>query len=291
MKGLGIKLLIVLGLFGLIGFSLRPKKVLETKPETMVSVTRTSGEVEEIPLEEYIIGVVSGEMPVSFHPEALKAQAVASRTFVLSRNLKVDDSTSSQVYLDQDQRRANWQDDYPTNEQLVEAAVKATAGEVLTYQGDYISALFFSSCNGKTEDNDAYFTSAGISYLQSVDSKWDLANDKTYREKTFDKASLNEMFQTENFNLEITGYTDSGHVASCEVSGTTYSGREIREKLGLASTDFKVSEKNDQVTFTTVGFGHGVGMSQYGANGMGQEGYSYQEILSHYYQGTKLEKI
>lgn len=291
MKGLGIKLLIVLALLVGIGFSLKPKKVSETSDEKMVMVTRASGEVEEVPLEEYIVGVVSGEMPVSFHLEALKAQAVASRTFVLARHLAVDDSTSSQVYLDQAQRKANWVDDYEANEAIIEKAVKATAGEVLTYQGAYISALFFSSCNGKTEANDAYFASAGVSYLQSVDSKWDLDNEKTYREKTFTLDALNELFQTDNFSLEIISYTNSGHVALCDVSGTTYSGREIREKLGLASTDFKVHEENGEVTFTTVGYGHGVGMSQYGANGMAQEGYSYQEILSHYYQGTKLEKI
>lgn len=262
----------------------------ETK-EIQVQISRQDGSIETVDLETYVTGVVSAEMPASFELEALKAQAVASRTFVMARNLKVDDTTSSQVYYDKTQRQSNWQDDFETYEQKIETAVKETAGEVLMYDGQYISALFFSSSNGKTENNNDYFASASLPYLQSVDSKWDLAYDGTFRKKSFTSEQLNELFETEQFSLEIISYTQSGRVNEVSVCGTSYTGREIREKLGLASSDFDVSKEGDVYTFETVGFGHGVGMSQYGANGMAAEGYHYDEILKHYYQGVTIEKI
>lgn len=294
MKALWSKLVLLTVLLFLVGVSVKqlqkaPSDVLQE--EIMVEINRQDGTIDEVELEDYLVGVVAAEMPAEFELEALKAQAVASRTIVLSRGLSVDDTVSSQVYYDKTQRKNNWQDDYDKYEKKIEAAVKQTAKEVLMYDGKYISALFFSSSNGKTENNEDYFASASVPYLKSVDSKWDLSYDGTFRTKSFTLEELNRLFQTDAFTIEITSYTKSGRVDQVEVCGKLYSGREIREKLGLASNDFEVKEEDGQFIFETVGFGHGVGMSQYGALGMAKEGYNYREILTHYYQGAYIEKI
>lgn len=258
----------------------------------VVQVTHSDGSVSEVDLEEYVVGVVSAEMPCSFDEEALKAQAVASRTYVLSRNLVVDDSTSSQVYEDQVAREEKWKENFSTNEAKIEACVEATKGEVLTYEGQYISALFFSSSNGKTENNEDYFNTVSVPYLRSVDSSWDLeVSNQVYREKSFTIDELNDIFQTENFEISILSYKESGRVDLVRIGTRQYTGREIREKLGLASSDFDVEHVGDSYVFHTVGYGHGVGMSQYGAQGMAEEGYDYREILTYYYQGVEIEKL
>lgn len=258
----------------------------------VVQVTHSDGSVSEVDLEEYVVGVVSAEMPCSFDEEALKAQAVASRTYVLSRNLVVDDSTSSQVYEDQVAREEKWKENFSTNEAKIEACVEATKGEVLTYEGQYISALFFSSSNGKTENNEDYFNTVSVPYLRSVDSSWDLeVSNQVYREKSFTIDELNDIFQTENFEISILSYKESGRVDLVRIGTREYTGREIREKLGLASSDFDVEHVGDSYVFHTVGYGHGVGMSQYGAQGMAEEGYDYREILTYYYQGVEIEKL
>ncbi len=299
LKELGLKVLVLVMLLSLVVLSFShlqpsitiptPKK--EAPKEIMVEVSRQDKRIDQVPLEEYIVGVVSAEMPASFELEALKAQAVASRTFVMSRNLKVDDTVSSQVYYDEARRKENWGADFATNEARIEEAVNTTAGEVLMYDGKYISALFFSSSNGKTENNEDYFVSAQVPYLKSVDSSWDLAYDGTFRSQSFSLDELNTLFGVEAFEIKILSYKDSGRVDSVDVCGTVYSGRDIREKLGLASSDFDVEKDGENYVFKTVGHGHGVGMSQYGANGMAGEGYQYDEILKHYYQGVSIEKI
>ena len=170
--------------------------------------------------------------------------------------------------------------------------MEATKGEVLTYQGQYISALFFSSSNGKTENNEDYFNTVSVPYLRSVDSSWDLeVSSQVYREKSFTKEELNQIFETDDFTLTILSYKESGRVDQVDVSGKTYTGREIREKLGLASSDFDIEQEGDTYIFHTVGYGHGVGMSQYGAQGMAEEGYDYRTILTYYYQGVEIEKL
>lgn len=255
-------------------------------------MSHADGTQSTLELEEYVVGVVSAEMPASFDEEALKAQAVASRTYVLSRGLEVDDTTLTQVYLDPSGRQAKWQDDYATYEAKIEACVKATQGEVLTYEGQYISALFFSSSNGKTENNDDYFDAVSLPYLRSVDSSWDLeVSDTVYRQKAFTTEALSELFQTDQVDMEIISYKPSGRVDQVRVNDRLYSGREIRERLGLASSDFDIEKQADTYIFHTIGYGHGVGMSQYGALGMARAGYDYQEILLHYYQGVQIENL
>lgn len=254
-------------------------------------IIQTEDQVLSIPLEEYLIGVIAGEMPVSFEKEALKAQAVASRTFVLSRNLKVDNTTQSQVYLTENEMKENWGEQYEKNRKKIEEAISETKGEVMTYQGEYISALFFSSSNGKTVNSEDYFTGE-VAYLKSVDSHWDTTIDPhNMREKTFTKEQLADIFQVSPEHIEVISYTSSGYVEKVMINQKTYTGREMREKLSLASSCFEIKFSSKGYTFITKGNGHGVGMSQYGAQAMALENKNYQDILHHYYQNIQIESI
>lgn len=263
----------------------------QNKQSDYTVTVKTKSKTLKVPLEEYVVGVVAGEMPVSFEVEALKAQVVAARTFVLSRKLKVDNTTNSQVYLTDEQMKKNWGDNYQKNKAKIEKAVKETSYEVMTYQGEYISAMFFSSSNGKTVNCEDYFTGE-VAYLKSVDSHWDVSIDPTNeRKKTFTKQELAKAFGVTSPNIEITSYTSSGYVKNVIVNGKTYTGREVREKLSLASSCFQISLSSKGYTFTTKGSGHGVGMSQYGAQAMAKENKNYKDILNHYYQNIEIRSI
>lgn len=252
---------------------------------------QTKQKTLHVPLDDYLVGVIAGEMPVSFEIEALKAQAVASRTFVLSRKLKVDNTTNSQVYLSDDQMKKNWGKSYSQNKEKIQKAVKDTHNQVLKYKGDYISALFFSSSNGKTVNCGDYFA-GDKSYLKAVNSKWDIEEDpKFIRKKTFTKKQLADIFGIDSVKMEIMSYTTSGYVQKVIVNNKEYTGREIREKLGLASSCFQIAFTSKGYEFTTKGSGHGVGMSQYGAQGMAKEKKSYKDILKHYYRNVDLTSI
>lgn len=299
MKTIYMKFLFVLSLILLIGclhYS-NVKEILkfdyktERKQEEYIVEVKTENETLSIPLEEYLVGVVAGEMPVSFELEALKAQVVASRTFVLSRHMKVDNTTNSQVYLTDEQMKKNWGNNYQSNREKIEKAIKETSYEVMTYQGEYISALFFSSSNGKTVNCEDYFQGE-VAYLKAVDSHWDLTVDPhNQRSQTFSKQQLANVFGISSPQIEITSYTSSGYVKYVMINDKQYTGREVREKLGLASSCFQIEMSSKGYTFTTKGSGHGVGMSQYGAQAMAQENKKYKDILNHYYQNIEIKRI
>ena len=248
MNKIYLKLLIVIVLLGSITYIQFPYikeginyfvKNDNKKEDIIVNIT-IDGKTIKKDLDEYLLGVVAGEMPAEFEEEALKAQVVASRTFVLSRDLKVDNTTNSQVYLTEEQMKKNWGDNYTKYRSKIEKAIKETNNEIMTYNGEYISALFFSSSNGQTNNSEDYFNGE-VAYLRSVDSHWDLTIDKTNtREKSF---TINELCNTFNIStpsLKIMSYTDSGYVKEVIVNNKSYTGREIREKLGLASSSFKI---------------------------------------------------
>ena len=254
----------------------------------LVSVTIDDA-VVSVDLDTYLLGVVAGEMPASFELEALKAQVVASRTFVLSRGLAVDNTTSTQVYLSDEQMRENWQDQYEEKKNKINQAIAETTGEVLMYQGEYISALFFSSSNGYTENNNDYFMGGPLPYLQSVESPWDSNTDPRHtREESFTIEELKKIFDIDEIQFQIVSYKESGRIDMIKVNDQEYTGREIRELLSLASSDFNISFDGDTYTFISTGNGHGVGMSQYGAQGMALEGYNYRDILQHYYTDVEI---
>lgn len=297
MKQIYIKICVILLLLISIAYIQFPYIIQEigslnkkNNEEILVSITMDNQTIEK-PLNEYLVGVIAGEMPAEFELEALKAQAVASRTFVLSRNLKVDNTTNSQVYLTEEQMKKNWGTHYDEYKSKIEKAVTETNNEVMTYEGKYISALFFSSCNGKTNNSEDYFSDE-VAYLKSVDSEWDLTIDKTnIREKSFTTSELADIFNTNIQSLKIMSYTDSGYVKTMVVNDKEYTGRQIREKLSLASSSFKITYSKNKYTFTTSGNGHGVGMSQYGAQGMAKENNDYKDILNHYYKNIKIQSI
>ena len=263
-----------------------------TETQYQVEVTHKDGHQESLSLDDYLIGVLAGEMPISFEDEALKAQCVASRTYVMSHDLHVDTTTNTQVYLTLDEMKQHWQEVFDQNYERLKKIVELTHNEVLTYQNEYISALFFSSSNGQTVSNEEYFTSASLPYLRQVESQWELAIcPNIERDFTFSIDELSAIFNETISSMEILSYYDNGRVKEVRINDTIYSGREIREMLSLASTDFSIEFDQNQYTFHTIGYGHGVGMSQYGANGMALEGYDYQAILKHYYQGVEITKI
>lgn len=267
--------------------TIQGKKEIKEEP-VKVAVT-IDNNVNYVDLDDYLLGVVAGEMPVNFETEALKAQVVASRTFVYNRNLSVDNTTNSQVYLSEDKMKENWGSNYNEYYQKISTAIKETKNEVMKYQGDYISALFFSSSNGYTENVEDYFESSPLPYLRSVDSHWDLAIDpKNTRQASFTKQEIKEKFNCQDIDFNIIAYKKSGRVATLSVGGKNYSGRQVREKLGLSSSCFTVEYINNKYVFTTKGSGHGVGMSQYGAQGMALEGADYKEILNHYYTNIEI---
>lgn len=256
------------------------------KHEDFVTCARGDGSVSQIEIEEYVKGVVAGEMPLSFELEALKAQAVVARTFVYSRNLKVSDDTSSQVYLDEAMRLERWGEQYEYYENKLNQVINDTKSQVLLHNNQYISALYFSSSNGKTENNEDYFEGSPVSYLRSVSSNYEEPLIE-YEIVSYDQ--LVDAFGSSD--LQILNYTQGGRVNEIKIGDTLYTGREIREQLHLNSTSFAIKYVDEGVSFTTYGFGHGVGMSQYGAQGMAKAGKTYQEILSHYYQGVTISKV
>ncbi|MFC7062237.1 stage II sporulation protein D [Halobacillus seohaensis] len=268
-----------------------------------INVMRTTSEkIENVPLEDYVARVVASEMPANFEIEALKAQALAARTYITqqltegtpySEQADVSDTTQHQVYKNDDELREQWKDHYNQNIGRINQAVKETAGEIITYEEEPITAAFFSTSNGYTENSEDYWENE-IPYLKSVESPWDEDSPKFFDQKIVTLSSLEAALNVniepglKNFNL---AKTPGGRVAELSVGDKKFTGREIREKLELQSSDFTIEQKEQHIIFTTRGYGHGVGMSQYGANGMAENGKTYKEIIQHYYQNTEITPV
>lgn len=270
-------------------------------------------EVMELDLEEYVKGVVAAEMPAEFHIEALKAQAVASRTYAINRMLKHDrghpdhpeaplcTGIHCQVYLSLEELNSiharGWEEKYWGK---IEEAVESTKGQVLYYEGELIEALYHSTSGGMTEDAIDVFA-VDLPYLKAVESQYEeeapryKATVTMTGDEFVDK--INKKFPganvtTENIadKIKLVEKTESGRVKKISIDGNIVDGREIRELFGLNSTNFKIyyNPKTNIVEIETMGYGHGVGMSQWGANGMAKNGKTYEEILRHYYTGVEL---
>lgn len=259
--------------------------------------TEENGQINEIPFEKYIKGVVAGEMPCSFEKEALKAQAVASRSYALyhmnGNEYDVTNTTSNQVYLTDDELKEKWQDKYEENSKIIEKAISETRGEYLSYNGEIVNAMFFSTSVGKTENSEEVFVSE-VPYLRSVESKWD---EKSPAYTDIVKIDISEFYKKlglpydDNLKIEILKKTSTGRIRSLKINNQEMKGRDVATKLNLRSNYFEILKKENTITISTKGYGHGVGMSQYGANGMAKEGYTYKEILKHYYLNTEIKKI
>ena len=280
----------------------------EETQSMQVSTSRTyisvvdDGCVVLMELEDYIRGVVLAEMPASFESEALKAQAVAARTYTLRRLNLGDkhtmgavctDSTCCQAYLTDEEYLQNRGTQVDVDK--VRAAVEATAGEVLTYGGELIEATYFASSGGRTEDAAAVWGS-DIPYLQAVDSPEE-GSGENYEEQLYFSAAKfasllgRELSGSPKSWLGTITYTEGDGVATMSIGGITYSGTQLRKLLGLNSTVFTMTADLNGITVKTKGWGHRVGMSQYGADAMAVAGSTYREILQHYYQGTQIDKL
>lgn len=260
-----------------------------------VTVYRTNGTTITLSLDEYLIGVVGAEMPASFSIEALKAQAVVARTYALKKlenGERLTDSVSTQSYKDNSELQKQWGSSYNTYYQKIKNAVESTKGLAIYYQGNLIDAVYHSTSNGKTEDS-VYVWGNDIPYLKSVNSSWDKDATTYLRETSNDFNNVLNLLGIdirEDINFETLSRNASGRVLEIKVGDQTFSGVEFRTLLGLRSADFDLSLENGFLNITTKGYGHGVGMSQYGANGMAKQGYTYEQILKHYYTGVDINK-
>ncbi len=279
-----------------------PQESTEAATVSLPVRVRRGETVEEGDMDTYLVGVVLAEMPASFEPEALKAQSVVARTYARKAYItggKHGDgsvctaSACCQAYIDEA--------DYLTkggkkeNVEKIRSAVFATAGEILTYNGQIIEATYFSCSGGSTEDAAAVW-GTDFPYLQAVDSPGE--EDAAYYRNTveFTPAEVEGALgvsltgKPETWISAVT-YTDGGGVDTISIGGRYFKGTEIRSLLGLRSAAFTMEAARDRITVTTKGFGHRVGMSQYGADAMAVAGSTYREILAHYYQGAELTRV
>lgn len=264
-----------------------------------VRVKRDAG-IVTVPLEDYVVGVLAGEMPIEFEMEALKAQAVAARSYVLKKmsynkekEYDVVDTIMNQVYLDNDYLKKTWGKDYVKKINKLKTAVIETNYQYVDYNGNIADTMFFSTSVGETENSEEVFSNK-VPYLKSVSSTWDEISPVYKLNYQF---KLNEFLNKldlpySNFvKLEVIDSTSTGRVKKIKINEKTFDGSVVVTKLKLKSNHFTIKQDGDTINITTKGYGHGVGMSQYGAQGMALNGYSYEEILKHYYQGTSIKKI
>lgn len=262
------------------------------------------GMVQLLPMDDYLTCVVLSEMPPEFESEALKAQAVAARTFTEKRRLSAkhenadvcSDSACCQAWQSEAALREKFGADFDVYEEKARAAVEATRDEALFYDGALIDATYFSCSSGKTEAAVAVW-GTDVPYLQSVESFGEESALRYESEVVCTAAQLREKLSGAELDGAPEGwfgavsYTDGGGVATMEIGGKAYSGTELRSLLGLNSTCFTVSRAGDTVTFSVRGYGHRVGMSQYGANYMAAQGFDYRTILQYYYRGAEIKKL
>lgn len=292
------------------------KEKVEIRPSgEYVRVCRHStGKVEVLPLEEYVVGVVAAEMPASFPREALKAQAVAARTYVLRRILSggvsnnphpgahvCDDPRHGQAYLSREELKRKWGViAYYRHYFKVRQAVRETAGLVIAYNGRLIDPVYHASCGGCTE-NAGDVWQVEVPYLKSVPCPYD-CYPKPVETRSFSFAEVEKALSTvtavpafsvsakKGFKVQLAGITATGRAKEIVINGASFPATLVRERLGLKSTRLTWAVKEDNVTFTTVGYGHGVGLCQYGAKGMAEHGCDFEQILTHYFSGVKIVK-
>jgi len=267
--------------------------------------------IETVPLETYVQGVVAGEMPLEFHPAALEAQAIAARTYAVRRlwlqnrtgvpveGADVTNTQEHQVYRSLAEMKELQESDVKGWLKAKEA-VENTEGEIVTYGGEPIEALFFSTSNGFTENSEEVF-SAKLPYLRSVESPWDKAESPRAQETVemkladfYDKMGIDSVAAGKSASrtqpIRILAWTEGRRVKELLAGDRTFSGVEVRKRLGLRSAAFDWKIAGDDLILTVYGSGHGVGMSQWGAEGLAEAGKSSHQILEHYYIGARIEQ-
>lgn len=271
-----------------------------------------TGQLMELEGREYIISVLAGEMPASFETEALKAQAVAAFTYAYRRKISGDtdekhigaelctDSTHCKAYADKDAMKEKWGKEYEKYLNKITDAVDAVYGQIMTYDEEPIDAVFHAISSGKTEAAEDVWGNE-IPYLVAVDSATDEATDGYLTKTEVSREDFIKILSEFNEEAEFDGdentwlknisRSDSGGIITAELCGIPVSGRNIRKLFQLRSTNFELSYSDGNFLFTVKGYGHGVGMSQNGANALAKGGYTYSEILKHYYTGVDFESV
>lgn len=273
-----------------------------------------TNEIMTLTPKEYIRGVVAAEMPITFHSEAIKSQTVAAHTYALrqideqlrnpSSELRgaflTTDYTINQAYLSDEDLKSLWGSHFESNYAKLTQAVDSVIDEILVYNNKPIIAAFHSISSGKTESAFAVW-GQDVDYLIPVNSEGDELSPNFETITTLTPTEIQHAFTTQYPNItfdpspenwfSITQRSDSGTVLSVQAGSVTCSGKEIREILKLRSANFTIEFEDNNFQFTTLGYGHGVGMSQYGADYLARQGKSYEEILSHYYQGATLQQV
>lgn len=281
----------------------------ETEKEDTISVFMTAdNKAEVMDMRDYIIGAVSAEVPASYDEEAIKAQALAAVTFAENRKKNgsdeniggadiSDDSSVHQGYMTKSEMQEKWGDAFDTYYEKVADAVDEVLDKIITYDGEPIMAAYHAISSGKTESAENMW-GEDIAYLQTVDSKWDKDSTRYSSEVIYSVEELKELFEDipntdfssdETDWIKIKSTSDAGTVLEAEVCGAEMTGMELRKLLSLRSPVFETEYADGEFVFTVRGYGHGVGMSQNGANSMAQDGYTYEEIIAHYYPGTVIE--
>jgi len=278
----------------------------------VISVMRGgSGQIEELQMDEYLLGVLAAEMSANSHEEALKAQAVASFTYARYRTEIAgieaisDSGTVEQEYISREERQRRWGGSFDLNEAKLQSAVAAVRGETVTYAGEPILAAFHAVSHGKTESAANYWGGTDHPYLQGIESPGDRLAPDYAKTVSFTpeemKGALQAAAKEKNYTFALDDGPvswfekptrgESGMVREIAVGGQALTGRALREILDLRSADFTVDydEKDAMFAVTTRGYGHSVGMSQYGADFMARQGSGYKEILGHYYQGCEIK--
>ena len=280
--------------------------------DTIKLLHADTGEIEELPLDTYLLGVVSAEMPANFEQEALNAQALVARTYTIYSIVHsggkhgeadiCDDSTCCQAWISKEDRMARWDEaERELNWRKIENAVNTTAGKIITYNGEVIDAFFHSNSGGATEAPVNVWGGTNYPYLQSVETAGEDAYSQYSSEMILTKEELKNKILAKHSDfiidysqsdcIQILEYTESGRVKTIKIGNLNLSGVEVRTLLGLRSANFEVSIEGENIKFAVKGYGHGVGMSQTGADSMAKQGSNYEEIVKHFYTGVEITEM
>lgn len=299
-----LSLLIVLAIMALIkGYFHEEKRSVQQGNQPRVTLyLSASDKIVAMTLEEYIVGTVAAEMPASFAIEALKAQAVCARTYAVNRLVNgrkyrrqadlSDDITCCQAFVNNGDFRKRHPSAPDYYLQRIKQAVKATEGEVMLYQGQPLDALYCSTCGGRTEDASAT-GGKDLPYLKGVACDYCQASPRYISRQSFPESYLKRIWglSGNRLQVQIMSTTNSGRLRKIRLNDKEVSGEQLRSVLGLPSTWCSFAKQGDSLVITSRGYGHGIGLCQFGANGMAKAGYNYRQILHHYYQSFELHRL
>ena len=266
------------------------------KESQSFKIKLSDGTIKELPVLEYITGVVAAEMPALYETEALKAQAVAAYTFALYKKFSskeeydlTADYHLDQAYLSKDELKERWGESYSQYYDKISSAVKEVGGEYLCYKDEIALTVYHAISSGKTNPSEEVW-GKDLPYLSSVESIGDKLSKDYISTVTFTEENLNQALSTTSGGFGEVQKNNSGYVKKISYGGKEFTGNQVQKVLSLRSCAFDVTKGDGGYTFTVYGYGHGVGMSQTGADYMAKQGSSYKEILYWYYKGTQIKK-